>query len=290
MTTIPLAPVGVQPYAWMLLGSFSFAMMAAFANRLTVWCDWQLVACARAGLVCIFALVLALQGGAKLVFWRPGILWMRSIAGSLSMVCTFYAFAHLNVAEVLTLTNTFPLWIALLSWPVLGHLPTVRVWVAIVAAILGVALIEQPGQMGDTIAVVASLLAALFSSIAMLGLHRLGGIDARAVVVHFSAVAFVFCLASYWIFPSQYSMVESLQPLPVLLLLGVGISATVGQLCLTRAFTTGSPTKVAVVGLTQIVFALMIEMGLGQMYSGRELLGILLVLAPTAWVMVQRSE
>jgi len=274
----------------MLLGSFAFAVMASLAGLVGTRCDWQLVACARAGLVCLFVLFLALRAGVTLVVFRPAVLWVRSVAGSLSMVCTFYAFTRLHVAEVLTLTNTFPIWVALLSWPLLGDWPAPSAWVAVVGAVLGVALIEHPQQVGDPWAVTACLAAALFTSVAMLGLHQLGGLDGRAIVVHFSAVAFVFCLASYVLLPRSHALLDSLDATTVLLLLGVGVTATVGQLCLTKAFTTGSPTKVSVVGLTQVIFALAIEAGLGRLCETRELVGIALVLAPTAWLMLRKSQ
>ena len=38
-------------------------------------------------------------------------------------------------------------------------------------------------------------------------------------------------------------------------MLGVGVTATFGQMCLTRAFTAGDPAKVSVICLTQVVFA-----------------------------------
>src|SRR6478735_7245392 len=99
-----------RPYVWMLCGSFSFTLMAELAHVLTRACDWQTVTVYRAGLVAVFAGFVAYLAGAKLVFWRPWRLWVRSVAGSLSMLCTFYSFGKLPVADVVTLTNTFPIW------------------------------------------------------------------------------------------------------------------------------------------------------------------------------------
>src|SRR5262245_39668754 len=135
---------GTQPYLWMLAGSFSFTGMAVFAHVLTRKCDWQSIAIARAGLVALLAALLAYLAGAEPVFLRPGPLWIRSIAGSCSMVCTFYAFSRLPVADVLTLTNTFPIWVALMSWPLYGTPPGWKMWLAIFVGIAGVALVEQP--------------------------------------------------------------------------------------------------------------------------------------------------
>ena len=77
----------------------------------------------------------------------------------------------------------------------------------------------------------------------------------------------------------------------LLLLLGVGVAATLGQMCVTRAFTSGQPERVSVVGLMQIVFAL----GLDLLFEGPHvqaitLAGIALVLAPTAWMMTGKSK
>src|SRR3712207_4246764 len=114
----------------MLAGCFSFAWMGAFAHALGSRCDWRLAALARGALVLAFAAGLARLAGARLVLPRPPVLWLRSLAGSVSLVCTFYAFTRLRTAEVLTLTNTFPIWVALLSWPLLRERPGASVWLA----------------------------------------------------------------------------------------------------------------------------------------------------------------
>lgn len=74
-------------------------------------------------------------------------------------------------------------------------------------------------------------------------------------------------------------------------LFGVGASATIGQLCLTKAFTLGVPSRVAVVGLSQVGFALLFEVILeSRHYDRSSLLGVALVLAPTAILLLRRQE
>ena len=76
-----------------------------------------------------------------------------------------------------------------------------------------------------------------------------------------------------------------------MLLLTVGATATLGQLCLTKAFTTGSPAKVSVVGLTQIVFGMGFDVLLGRTaFEWQTVLGIVLVIAPTGWLLTQRGD
>jgi drug/metabolite transporter (DMT)-like permease len=274
----------------MLCGSASFALMGTLAHGLAHSYDWQVIALVRSGLALLFAVLLALAAGARLVFLRPRILWVRSIAGSLSLVSTFFALTRLPVADVLTLTNLFPLWVALLSWPLLGEAPGRAVWIASACALAGVALIQQPHLAEGNWASLVALASSFFTAVAMLGLHRLRGLDTRAIVVHFSAVSLLFGVASFFLFEHGVPAHEALAVPALLMLLGVGVTATVGQLLLTKAFAAGPPARVAVVCLTQVVFALGLDALLWRRaVSPMTLLGIGLVLAPTAWVMNRRS-
>src|SRR5207237_2471435 len=128
---------------WMLLGSFAFALMGVLAHEVGDTYDWQVVAIFRCAIPLIIVGTLAALSGVKLVFFRPRVLWMRSIAGSLSLVGTFYVLPLMPVADVFTLTSIFPIWIALLSWPFFGETPTGQVWFSVVSGVCGVALIQQ---------------------------------------------------------------------------------------------------------------------------------------------------
>jgi drug/metabolite transporter (DMT)-like permease len=270
----------------MLCGSVAFTLMGTMTHALRATCDWQVIALARSALPLICMVALALAGGGRLVFLRPRSLWMRSVAGSVSMVCTFFALTRLPVSDVLTLTNMFPLWVALLSWPLLKERPSRQVWLSIACGMVGVALVQQPHLAAGNFAALVALGSSIFIAIAMIGLHRLHGIDTRAIVAHFSGVSFVFCLAAFFLFERTAPLPHDLDGEALALLLGVGVTATVGQLFLTKAFAEGPPAKVSVVGLSQVVFALALDVLLfGYHANPAALVGMALVLAPTAWLL-----
>ncbi len=262
--------------------------------------DWRVTAIARTGLALIFTLVLCWNSGVRLVFFRPATLWMRSLAGAASLVLGFYALPKMPVGEMLALTHLFPLWVALFSWPVLGLRPTIGVWIAVVAGILGVWLIELPymsiapteqsiaATVGrDRLAALAALAASFTSAIALLGLHRLRHIDPRAIVVHFSAVALLACCACLFLASGDgHALLPPLEFAPLAMLIGVGLTATAGQLFLTKAFTAGAPARVSVVGLSQVVFGMLFDLVIWQRsISPLTALGMLFVLVPTGWVL-----
>jgi drug/metabolite transporter (DMT)-like permease len=273
----------------MLCGCFFIAWMGQIAHQLKGTCDWRLVALARSSLAFAFALALARFSGAELVLWRPRALWLRGCASSISLLCTFFALAQLPTSEVLTLTNTFPIWVAFLSWPLLQVRPSRAVWLAAVCGVAGVILIQSPHFDADPragAAVMLSLTAALTNAVAMLGLHRLKSIHPWAIVAHYSGVATLFVFAS-WSLDSPPDLSTLADSRTLILLVAVGVAATLGQVCVTCAFTSGQPARVSVVGLMQIVFAL----GLDLLFEAPNvqpaaLAGIGLVLAPTAWMMV----
>jgi drug/metabolite transporter (DMT)-like permease len=278
------------PYLWMLLGSFFFAVMSGLAHAAGSQCDWQIVAIARTLLALVFAAGLVVGAGQEFVLLRPPVLWMRSIAGSFSLVCGFYALARMPVADVLTLTNMFPVWVAVLSWPMLRIVPRRDVWLAVACGCAGVALIQRPHLQSGHYVWVIALLASVSTAFAMIGLHRLHNIDARAIVVHFSGVSLIFCVASFFLFPHRDAIWSALNANTLWLLLGVGATATAGQLLLTLAFANGDPARVSVVGLCQVGFAMLIDHWVwGRTFSLLTLAGIVLIVVPTAWMLLRGS-
>jgi drug/metabolite transporter (DMT)-like permease len=154
--------------------------------------------------------------------------------------------------------------------------------------VAGVALVEQPHFATGNFGVVTALAAAAFTAVAMLGLHSLSDLDPKAVVVHFSAVATVFCLVAFLVGPREYDVANVLEPMILLKLLGMGLTALVGQLFLTLAFAHGAPARVSVVGLTQIVFALIFGICLFNHHvDATTLVGTAFVIAPTAWILTR---
>lgn len=273
----------------MLGGAFAFAVMGAFAHAAGKHCPWQIIALARSALALIIAGSLAYFARTPLVFFRPKTLWIRSLAGSLSVLCNFYALSRLPVADALTLTNMFPLWIAALSWPLLKRMPGRSVWLGILCGMLGVFVMQQPYLAEGNTGTLSAVTGSFTSAVALIGLHRLKHIAANAVVVHFSTVSVLMLLTMLFLIPPEATANWPLRMNWSMagLLLGVGVFATIGQLLLTRAFAAGAPARVSVVGLSQVGFAMIFDMAIWQReFALHSVAGILLVMGPTVWMML----
>lgn len=286
-------------YLLMLASAVAFSSMSASAVGLKGRVDWRAVAVARSSLAFLFTFSIARALGVRLVWPGPKTLWVRSLTGSMGMLCTFFALSHLAISESVTLLNTFPLWVAVLSWPVLGLRPTVGVWVAIGVGMAGIVVIainrdEEAALLTHReLAMVLALLAAFSTSVVMMGLNRLRHLDPFAIAVHFAFISTLAC-AGYAVFTSygEPLRLDGLsQPVTWLLLLGVGGFATLGQLLMTTAFQHGPPDRLATIGLTQTVFALGYDLLFwGHSLNGPLVVGVVLVSAPAAWLVARRRR
>jgi drug/metabolite transporter (DMT)-like permease len=281
----------MQPYLWILISGFAFSWMATFAPLAGQGCGWQTVAIVRCAIPLVLISLWAKWDGVKLIVWGSPVLWMRSLAGSCSLVGTFYVFGTgMPLTDIFTISNTFPIWVALLSWPMLGTMPSGVVWLSILSSIAGVALIQGPQLQEGNLTVLVVVAVSIFTAIAMMGLNRLKHLDPRAVVVHFSATALVFAIGSYFIFPAD-APPTTFAWSHLLELLAVGVSASVGQYFLTRAFTAGDPARVSVASLSQFVMILFLDvLVLDHPLDPHKLWGIPLILGPTVWLMTRRLK
>jgi len=280
---------GARPYLVMLGGALSFSAMGALGKAAAETCDWRVVAFARAALMLAIALALALFLKAPLMFWRPRALWVRSVFGTASLFTSFYALTHLPLADATTLIYMTSVWVTILSWPVLGERPPLRVWLAVAAALSGVFLIAQPHFEGERLAAILGAVSSLFTAIVMISLHRLGSVDPRTVVLHFAIVATAATALLFVLTPAAVASSSDLDLRTWLLLVGMGLVGTVGQYFMTRAFAAGNPPRVALVSLTQLVFAAVID-GLvwHRTWNALTLAGMALVAAPSAWLLLRQ--
>jgi drug/metabolite transporter (DMT)-like permease len=280
-----------SPAIWMITAAFCFASMGALAHALGPRCDWLVIALIRILCTFVFSVGLAWVGGARLVLRTPRTLWIRSVSGTISLVCSFYALTRLPVADVLTLTNTYPLWIVLLSLRRLNGGKIGIDLLCVVSGVVGVVLIQRPYLSGKgDVAVLVALLASFTTAIAMLGLHRLRTVDARSVVAHFSGLASL--VLSVWVcVHPRIASASTFDATTLLMLLGVGLTGTLGQVLITKAFASGPPSRISVLSLSQVVFAMVYDLAVeGRVLTPSTLLGFILVLTPTAWITIHAGR
>ncbi len=296
------------PYLWMLIGSFFFAAMGLLIESLGTEFSFAWIATIRSAVATLIAVGMVLYVRADFVVWRPASLWMRSLAGCSAMLCLFFAMTHYDVAVVLSLSSMYPIWVAILGWPMLGQIPSRDTWLALSVSTVGMWLIYSsatgPSWAGSDhshylpqLAIPLAALASMFSAVALIGLHRVKELDPRAVVTHFSAVSTLLSLCLWLAMPMQAGSIAALSSTTksseadvgsLMRLIAVGVAAVLGQLFLTKAFAAGRPARISVVGLSQVAFAAIYKWFFeGRIPSGVAVTGMLLVIGATLWVMIR---
>lgn len=177
----------------------------------------------------------------------------RAILGFASLICFFFAISELPLATAITLNYTSPLFLAMALPFMLHEKPRKILLLAVVLGFVGVALLLKPSlHMDELIAGAIGLLSGAMAGIVYVHVTQLGraGEPDWRTVFYFTLVCTIG--GGLWMLFYRFTPLDW-QDLP--LLLGLGVSATIAQLALTRAYRTGSPLVVGSLAYTTVVLA-----------------------------------
>lgn len=253
---------------WMLLASFFFATMAVCVKIASSWFNSAELVFYRGLLGMLFMWVWARSRGVSLATPYPGMHAWRSLVGVFSLGAWFYSLAYLPLATAMTLNYMSSVWIAaflvggaLIAWnPRSGVSVPLRqgpLALTVLAGFVGVLMMLRPTIDQDQVfAGLVGLLSGLTSAFAymqVMALGRIGEPEVRTVFYFAvgSAVAGGAGMAVTGISPWEWSH--------ALWLLPVGLLASLGQLCMTRAYAKGATLVVANLQYSGIV--------MGALYS-----------------------
>lgn len=177
----------------------------------------------------------------------------RAILGFASLICFFFAISELPLATAITLNYTSPLFLAMALPFMLHEKPRKILLLAVVLGFIGVALLLKPSlHMDELIAGAIGLLSGAMAGIVYVHVTQLGraGEPDWRTVFYFTLVCTIG--GGLWMLFYRFTPLNW-PDLP--LLLGLGVSATIAQLALTRAYRTGSPLVVGSLAYTTVVLA-----------------------------------
>ena len=203
------------------------------------------------GLIAIYAFIFA----KKLPLKTPAISkhLSRSLVGFASLVLFFYAIAHLPLATAITLNYTSPLFLAAFMPFMLHEKPKRLLYLTIFIGFIGILLVLQPTfTKNDALAGALGLASGVGAAFAYIFVKQLGNLhepDWRTVF-YFTLVSSIG--AGLWMLLHDFTHLQ-LNDLP--LLIGLGVSATIAQLAMTRAYRTGKTLTVAALAYVTVVIA-----------------------------------
>ncbi len=247
----------------MLAAALLFAAMAVCVKIASAWFSSAELVCYRGLLGLLLVWLMARSRGVALATPYPAMHAWRSLVGVLSLGAWFYCLAKLPLATAMTLNYMSSLWLAAFlvgasllrrsadqdeaRWLRQGPLVA-----TVIAGFVGVVLLLQPTlEQDQAVAGVVGLLSGLTAAFAYLQVTALSqlGEPALRTVFYFalgSALAGGAGMAFTGLSPWDWGHALWLLPMAAL--------ASLGQLCMTRAYSQGATLVVANLQYSGIVF------------------------------------
>ncbi|MGA0234643.1 MAG: DMT family transporter [Alphaproteobacteria bacterium] len=187
---------------------------------------------------------------ASFVPHKPLYLLLRTGTVIIGMICGFYAFTVLTLAEAYSLLFASPLLITALSVPFLGEKVGKRRWAAVVLGLIGVIIVLRPGLQPVSLGHIAGLTAAVANSIGAIVVRKVGREERSQTLILFPMVAVLLIMAM--VMPGTYKPMPLLD-LGVLALMGLLLIA--GQMMVLNAYRNAPAALIAPMQYSQIIWA-----------------------------------
>lgn len=247
---------------WMLVAGFLFACMGVFVKLgAEYFSNIELVFYrSLIGLIIMYAILRQRSGTMATAQWK-GHLW-RGISGSIALLLFFYCITVLPLATAVTLNYTSPLFLAVLMVLVVKEHFHAPLTIAITLGFIGMILLLHPTfERNQLIPGLLGLISGFFAGVAMLNVRELSrsGEPEWRIVFYFSLIATLISGVAM-----LFDTVHGITAYSLLILLALGSTATLAQLALTRAYSTGKTLVASSLSYSAVVFATLFGIFLWQ--------------------------
>ena len=262
---------------WMIIATFFFAFMGMFVKLGSPYFSEIELVFYRSFISLIFIILIIVNKKISLKTNFKKLHFYRSFVGFLSLLAFFYAISHLPLSTAISLNYTSPLFVALLIPFFIQKNPGFKVSCLLLVGFFGAFLILKPTLTGNSaFAGFIGLLSGFGAGLAYLFMAQLGKVnepDTR-VVFYFTLLSSI-CAGLLMLLEDTNSEIFQ----HWWLLLGLGVSATIAQLALTKAYRVGNTLKNAGLSYLTILFSSILGLIVfSETLDVLSLVGILLII------------
>ncbi len=183
------------------------------------------------------------------------LLAARSVSGLFGMVGGFYALRTLSLGDTAVLTNTFPIFVAVLAYIFFDEKPSRTLAAYILLALVGIAILLKPQFNFLNYAGFVALMAGFFSALVVIAIHQSSKTEPAF------RIAFYFMLTCALV-SLPLSLLEWRTPrgMEWFHLLNSGVCGTVGQVLMTRGYGLHKTTRLAPLSYIGVVLCFITDM------------------------------
>jgi drug/metabolite transporter (DMT)-like permease len=265
-----------QGIMFMLIASFSFAVVGACTRILRDSISSVEIVFFRNLIGVVFIGYSVFRRPLVQIGGKPLLLVFRGVIGTIALYTFFYSITKIGLAEAITYQQTYPIFIAIFSVFIAGEGLRRNEWIAVLIGFTGICFIFFPQMSGgihSTRSHIIGISNAILTAFAYMSIRGLSNYyDARSIVLSFMISGIVLPIISMAI--GQYYELPSLDFLVAsyvsphgsdwFWILVLGITAMVGQIYLTKAFSFGKAGTISAVGYSNIVFSVIFGLFLGD--------------------------
>lgn len=238
---------------WMLVAGFLFGWMGVFVKLGSEYFSHIELVFYRSflGLLMIYA-VIHQQGLSLSTHHLKQHLW-RGVSGTIALMLYFYCITVLPLATAVTLNYTAPLYLSILTILAFKEHFRPALSSAILLGFCGAILLLHPTlAQNQLVPGLIGLISGLLAGIAYLNVKQLGlsGEPEWRVVFYFSLIAAITSGVGM-----LFGTVHSITMPGLFILLGLGSTATLAQLAMTRAYRTGKTLVAGSLSYSTVIFA-----------------------------------
>lgn len=177
------------------------------------------------------------------------LLISRSTLGLIGVLLNIYALDHMVLSDADTLMKLNPFWTILLCFIFLHEKVRKYQISAMIVAILGMLLIVKPEFSSSFIPALIGLLSGIFAASAYTCVRALSTREAPYTIVFYFSLFSVIVLI-----PFSIVTFEPMSKLQILYLFGAGLSAAVGQIGITLAYSFAAAKDISIFTYASIIF------------------------------------
>ncbi|WP_037313868.1 DMT family transporter [Ruegeria halocynthiae] len=217
---------------------------------------------------------------------HPWLVLLRSALMVTSMVCAFYAFSVLPLAEVYSLLFSFPLIVTVLSIPILGEVVRAQRWAAVAVGLIGVLIVLRPGSTDITLGHLAALTAAFCSAFASVLVRKIGNEERSAVLILYPMLLAIAVMSI-----AQPAVYQPPSLLHLAMMALVGVFSVIAQHLIILAYRAAPAGVVAPSQYSQIIWATLFGMAFfGEKPDGWVAFGASIIIASGVFVVWRESR
>lgn len=192
-----------------------------------------------------------------------GKLIFRAFIGTTSLYCVLYNVETISLGTSIAFAQTAPIWTAIFAWAILREKLNLAQSLSVCVGFLGVILISNPETSNLPIKnIICGIASGITASLAFISIRALRGyFDDLQIMLSFALCGTIMGFGAILVMQDGFSPLVFRDYFFILV---VGITGTIGQYYITRAYTLAPPGIVAPIDYTRIVFSAIFGIVLGD--------------------------